>query len=235
MSLPAENNFFMFKGRRPFKLKKKLSAANQLTKTFRLISIKTPVSFRRTIPLSTLNLFYMPLVRRLSHNIFIFGSGFSYTAVYMCFFRYKKGLRQTASCILILFLTAVNNVWGIRLYWQFYCSPSWLLICNQRPYSQTYDLWSMISVMMKFSMWFSSRSDHIITMNKSAVSLVQSPKIQQIGWSRRLVKTNTSTWLSEDYYYVTKRFEMLLHVIKYIMFENTLYYFYWWNITYLQA
>ncbi len=36
--------------------------------------------------LSTLNLFYMPLVRRLSHNIFIFGSGFSYTAVYMCFF-----------------------------------------------------------------------------------------------------------------------------------------------------
>ncbi len=50
------------------------------------------------------------------------------------------------------------------------------------------DLWSVISVMMTFSSWFSPCLDQIIIMNKSAVFLVQPPEIQPIRGSRYLGK-----------------------------------------------
>ncbi len=77
------------------------------------------------------------------------------------------------------------------------------------------DLWSVISVMTTFSLWFSTRLDQMIMMNKSAVSLVQPLKIQPIGWSRYLVKKETSRLLSENYSCFNKN---ILHVIKFIMF-----------------
>ncbi len=53
LALAAETGFFvLFKEQVPLKFKKEISAVQCETKTFRLISLSTPVSFRRTVPLS---------------------------------------------------------------------------------------------------------------------------------------------------------------------------------------
>ncbi len=65
---------------------------------------------------------------------------------------------------------------------------------------QVRDLWFVISVMTTFSSGFSPRLDQIIMINKSAVSLVQPPEIQPIGWNRYLDQKETSRWFSEDLY-----------------------------------
>jgi hypothetical protein len=43
-----------------------------------------------------------------------------------------------------------------------------------------------------------------------------SPQIPPLGWSRYLDKKKTRRWLSEDYYYISKNFEKLFNVIKFI-------------------
>jgi hypothetical protein len=48
----AENTFLLFKERRPFKLKKEYPLEQWQIISFRLIPLKTPVSFRWTVPLS---------------------------------------------------------------------------------------------------------------------------------------------------------------------------------------
>jgi hypothetical protein len=48
----AENTFLLFKERRPFKLKKEYPSEQWRIKSFRLIPLKTPISFRWTVPLS---------------------------------------------------------------------------------------------------------------------------------------------------------------------------------------
>jgi hypothetical protein len=47
----AENTFLLFKERRPFKLKKGCPSEQWQAISFRLIPLKTPVSFRWTVPL----------------------------------------------------------------------------------------------------------------------------------------------------------------------------------------
>jgi hypothetical protein len=47
----AENTFLLFKERRPFKLKKECPSEQWEVISFRLIPLKTPVSFRWTVPL----------------------------------------------------------------------------------------------------------------------------------------------------------------------------------------
>jgi hypothetical protein len=47
----AENTFLLFKERRPFKLKKEYPSEQWQIISFRLIPLKTPVSFRWTVPL----------------------------------------------------------------------------------------------------------------------------------------------------------------------------------------
>jgi hypothetical protein len=49
----AENTFLLFKERRPFKLKKEYPSEQWQFISFRLIPLKTPVSFRWTVPLKT--------------------------------------------------------------------------------------------------------------------------------------------------------------------------------------
>jgi hypothetical protein len=48
----AENMFLLFKERMPFKLKKEYPSEQWQIISFRLIPLKTPVSFRWTVPLS---------------------------------------------------------------------------------------------------------------------------------------------------------------------------------------
>jgi hypothetical protein len=48
----AENTFLLFKERRPFKLKKGCPSEQWQVISFRLIPLKTPVSFRWTVPLN---------------------------------------------------------------------------------------------------------------------------------------------------------------------------------------
>jgi hypothetical protein len=48
----AENTFLLFKERRPFKLKKEYPSEQWQIISFRLIPLKTPVSFRWTVPLN---------------------------------------------------------------------------------------------------------------------------------------------------------------------------------------
>ncbi len=52
LALAAETVFLLFKEQVPFKFKKEISAAQCERKTFQLISLSTPVSFRWTVPLS---------------------------------------------------------------------------------------------------------------------------------------------------------------------------------------
>jgi hypothetical protein len=47
----AENTFLLFKERRPFKLKKEYPSEQWQIISFRLIPLKTPVSFHWTVPL----------------------------------------------------------------------------------------------------------------------------------------------------------------------------------------
>jgi hypothetical protein len=49
----AETSFLLFKEQVPLKFKKEISAVQCERKTFQLISLSTPVSFRWTVPLST--------------------------------------------------------------------------------------------------------------------------------------------------------------------------------------
>jgi hypothetical protein len=50
--LAAENDFFKFKGRGPFKVSKKYPAAKHYTAIYRLVLLLTRLSFRWTVPLS---------------------------------------------------------------------------------------------------------------------------------------------------------------------------------------
>jgi hypothetical protein len=52
----AEITFLLFKERRPFKLKKEYPSEQWQIISFRLIPLKTPVSFRWTAPLNRLQL-----------------------------------------------------------------------------------------------------------------------------------------------------------------------------------
>jgi hypothetical protein len=49
----ADNTFLLFKERRPFKLKKEYPSEQWQIISFRLIPLKTPVSFHWTVPLKT--------------------------------------------------------------------------------------------------------------------------------------------------------------------------------------
>jgi hypothetical protein len=49
----VETSFLLFKEQVPLKFKKEISAVQCERKTFRLISLSTPVSFRWTVPLSS--------------------------------------------------------------------------------------------------------------------------------------------------------------------------------------
>jgi hypothetical protein len=51
MPLKAENTFLLFKERRPFKLKKEYPLEQWQVINCRLIPLKTPLSFRWTVPL----------------------------------------------------------------------------------------------------------------------------------------------------------------------------------------
>jgi hypothetical protein len=51
----AENTFLLFKERRPFKLKKEYPSEQWQIISFRLIPLKTPVSFHWTVPLKSTN------------------------------------------------------------------------------------------------------------------------------------------------------------------------------------
>jgi hypothetical protein len=53
LALAAETGFLLFKEQVPLKFKKEISAVQCERKTFRLISLSTPVSFRWTVPLSS--------------------------------------------------------------------------------------------------------------------------------------------------------------------------------------
>jgi hypothetical protein len=51
LALAAETGFLLFKEQVPLNFKKEISAVQCERKTFRLISLSTPVSFRWTVPL----------------------------------------------------------------------------------------------------------------------------------------------------------------------------------------
>jgi hypothetical protein len=51
LALAAETGFLQFKEQVPLKFKKETSAVQYERKTFQLISLSTPVSFRWTVPL----------------------------------------------------------------------------------------------------------------------------------------------------------------------------------------
>jgi hypothetical protein len=51
LALAAETGFLLFKEQVPLKFIKEISAVQCERKTFRLISLSTPVSFRWTVPL----------------------------------------------------------------------------------------------------------------------------------------------------------------------------------------
>ncbi len=51
LALATETSFLLFKEQVPLKFKKELSVVQCERKTFRLISLSTPVSFRWTVPL----------------------------------------------------------------------------------------------------------------------------------------------------------------------------------------
>jgi hypothetical protein len=51
LALAAETGFLLFKEQVPLKFKKEMFAVQCERKTFRLISLSTPVSFRWTVPL----------------------------------------------------------------------------------------------------------------------------------------------------------------------------------------
>ncbi len=51
LALDAEAGFLLFKKQVPLKSKKEISAIQCERKTFRFISLSTPVSFRWTVPL----------------------------------------------------------------------------------------------------------------------------------------------------------------------------------------
>jgi hypothetical protein len=51
LALAAETGFLLFKVQVPLKFKKEISAVQYKRKTFRLISLSIPVSFRWTVPL----------------------------------------------------------------------------------------------------------------------------------------------------------------------------------------
>jgi hypothetical protein len=55
LALAAETGFLLFKEQVPLKFKKEISAVQCKRKTFRLISLSTPVSFRWTVPLICLH------------------------------------------------------------------------------------------------------------------------------------------------------------------------------------
>jgi hypothetical protein len=50
LALAAETGFLLFKEQVPLKFKKEISVVQCERKTFRLISLSTPVSFRWTVP-----------------------------------------------------------------------------------------------------------------------------------------------------------------------------------------
>jgi hypothetical protein len=62
LALAAETGFLLFKEQVPLKFKKEISVVQCKRKTFRLISLSTPVSFRLTVPLR-LQLKQLDLVR----------------------------------------------------------------------------------------------------------------------------------------------------------------------------
>jgi hypothetical protein len=51
LALAAESGFLLFKEQVPLKFRKEILAVQCERKTFRLISLSTPVSFRWTVPL----------------------------------------------------------------------------------------------------------------------------------------------------------------------------------------
>jgi hypothetical protein len=51
LALAAETGFLLFKEQVPLKFKKEISVVQCERKTFRFISLSTPVSFRWTVPL----------------------------------------------------------------------------------------------------------------------------------------------------------------------------------------
>jgi hypothetical protein len=53
LALAAETGFLLFKEQDPLKFIKGIAAVQCERKTFRLISLSTPISFRYTVPLST--------------------------------------------------------------------------------------------------------------------------------------------------------------------------------------
>jgi hypothetical protein len=57
LALAAETGFLLFKEQVPLKFKKEISAVQCESKTFRLILLITPVSFRWTVPLKAKSLF----------------------------------------------------------------------------------------------------------------------------------------------------------------------------------
>jgi hypothetical protein len=56
LALAAETGFLLFKEQVPLKFKKEISAVQCRRKTFRLISLSTPVNFRWTVPLSSIKI-----------------------------------------------------------------------------------------------------------------------------------------------------------------------------------
>ena len=52
LALAAETGFLLFKEQVPLKFKKEISAVQCERKTFRMMSLSTPVSFRWTVPLN---------------------------------------------------------------------------------------------------------------------------------------------------------------------------------------
>ncbi len=65
LALAAETVFLRFKEQVPLKFKKEISAVQCERKTFRLISLSTPVNFRWTVPL---NNFYLKIYLELGNS-----------------------------------------------------------------------------------------------------------------------------------------------------------------------
>ena len=64
LALAAETGFLLFKEQVPLKFKKEISAVQCERKTFRLISLSTPVNFRWTVPLNSAFPVHLPTGQR---------------------------------------------------------------------------------------------------------------------------------------------------------------------------
>jgi hypothetical protein len=62
LALAAETGFLLVKEQVPLKFKEEISAVQCERKTFRLVSLSTPISFRWTVPLSKLTVLHLCLI-----------------------------------------------------------------------------------------------------------------------------------------------------------------------------